>query len=185
MINLLLPLLIIGIVGIAAGFYLCWLVGQEDEPSIFIMDNKQRLEHDRVNEGYPITTYREYSAMAAHSKAQGCFRTKCISQLSGQSITLRACQRRFKSCRVFIAIKEEPLRQLKVFFYGDNIDDEWLMRHVSVDCHDPTRTVTITIDNINEQELEWFKEQLISTPVCLVYGAFFCAIIEKTQRITK
>lgn len=57
-----------------------------------------------------------------------------------------------------MAIKEEALRQIKDFFCDDNIDDEWIMRHVSVDCHEPTRTVTITIDNINEQEIEWFKE---------------------------
>lgn len=56
----------VAVMFIGLGLFLIWCIDQP-ETNPFIIDDKQKLDHDRVNEGYPVTTYREYSAMAKHS----------------------------------------------------------------------------------------------------------------------
>ena len=49
-------------------------------------------------------------------------------------------------------------------FFGEElqeeyfITDEWFLRHTEIFFDDATHTVTITIDNVNEQEYGWMKD---------------------------
>ena len=57
-------------------------------------------------------------------------------------------------------ITEEQLDDLIEFFntIGTGyIDDEWVIRHTDIKFDDTTKSVTITIDNMNEQEYGWVK----------------------------
>lgn len=59
-----------------------------------------------------------------------------------------------------MAVKEGMFRQIANFIGEDEIDKDWFLNHMTVTCDDSTKTVTITIDNMNEQEYEWVKEEL-------------------------
>ncbi len=56
-------------------------------------------------------------------------------------------------------IKQGMLRQICEFFADDMISDEWLLDHVSVSFDDRTKTVNISVDNMNDQEYRWLKEE--------------------------
>jgi len=48
----LLAVIILPCIGlICFGLYICWILGQEEVPSIFVMDEKQKIEHDKNREG--------------------------------------------------------------------------------------------------------------------------------------
>jgi len=52
------------------------------------------------------------------------------------------------------------LDQIREFFGDPNIDEEWLLDHISVELTDINRDVTITVDRINWQEYQWLKEEI-------------------------
>jgi len=57
-------------------------------------------------------------------------------------------------------ISKETLEAIKDFFGDADIDSEWLMRHVSVDLEDSSKTIRVSIDNMNYQEYGWIKETI-------------------------
>jgi len=59
-----------------------------------------------------------------------------------------------------MAVKEGMFRQIANFISEDEIDTDWFLDHMTVAIDDQTKTVTIVVDNINEQEYEWIKEEI-------------------------
>lgn len=59
-----------------------------------------------------------------------------------------------------MAIKKGMIKQIYDFFGDEEIYEEWMLNHISVSCSDSDKTVQITIDNINEQEYQWFKDEI-------------------------
>ena len=55
-------------------------------------------------------------------------------------------------------ISQNQLIVLQDFIGDPNIDNEWFLRHTDIKLDATTKTVTITINNINEQEFEWLNE---------------------------
>lgn len=58
-----------------------------------------------------------------------------------------------------MAIKTGMLQQVRGFFGDDEIDEDWLLRHISVVLDEGTKSVSIQIDNLNDQEFQWLKEE--------------------------
>jgi len=54
--------------------------------------------------------------------------------------------------------KELLISHLSDFLSESEVDDEWMENHTSFEFDDVSRTVTIVIDNMNEQEYKWQKE---------------------------
>lgn len=59
-----------------------------------------------------------------------------------------------------MSVKEGMLKEISDFSNSGEIDDDWLLRHMAVNCDDGCKTVTIVIDNINEQKYKWVKEEM-------------------------
>jgi len=57
-------------------------------------------------------------------------------------------------------ITEGQHEAIKDFFYDNGIELEWRLIHTSIDFDDFSKTVTIKIDNMSEEEYKWFKEGL-------------------------
>lgn len=57
-----------------------------------------------------------------------------------------------------MSITREQLEELREFFNDYEIDEDWLCRHINIKFDNETKTVEITIDDMNEQEYEWLKE---------------------------
>lgn len=57
-------------------------------------------------------------------------------------------------------IKLGMLEAIRSFLNTDSIDDEWLLRHISVEFYDNNRNVVITIDHMNCQEYQWLKDEV-------------------------
>ncbi len=54
-------------------------------------------------------------------------------------------------------ITEKQLDALRDFFGDYEIDEDWMIRHTDIRFEDISKTVTITIDNMNEQEYGWIN----------------------------
>lgn len=54
-------------------------------------------------------------------------------------------------------ITKDQLIQLREFFTDNFIEDDWLLLHADIKFEDVSKSVIITIDNVNEQEYNWFK----------------------------
>ena len=54
-------------------------------------------------------------------------------------------------------ITEKQLDALYEFFDDSEIDEDWMIRHTDIKFEDISKTVTITIDNMHEQEYGWLK----------------------------
>lgn len=59
-----------------------------------------------------------------------------------------------------MAVKEGMFRQIANFVGEDEIDMDWFLDHMTVTLDDQSKTVTIVMNNINEQEYEWIKEEI-------------------------
>lgn len=59
-----------------------------------------------------------------------------------------------------MAVKEGMFRQIANFIGEDEIDIDWFLLHMTVELDDHSKTIKITIDNMNEQEYEWIKEEI-------------------------
>ena len=59
-----------------------------------------------------------------------------------------------------MSIKSGMLNQIREFFNDSEIDEDWLISHISVKFDDNSKTVTIMIDNINYQEYQWLKDEI-------------------------
>lgn len=61
-----------------------------------------------------------------------------------------------------ISISElSDIRQAIIEIIRDcEIDNEWFERHMKVKSDDATKTITITIDNMNEQDYNYIKEEI-------------------------
>ena len=55
-------------------------------------------------------------------------------------------------------INRVTLNQIKEFFSDEDIDNEWMRDHTSINFSDFDKSVSIKIDNMNEQEYKWLKE---------------------------
>ena len=55
-------------------------------------------------------------------------------------------------------INRITLNQIKEFFSDEDIDNEWMRDHTSINFSDFDKSVSIKIDNMNEQEYKWLKE---------------------------
>lgn len=55
-------------------------------------------------------------------------------------------------------INKSTLDAIKEFFGDEEIDQDWFMRHVSIEMDGRCKTIVITVDNINEQEYSWIEE---------------------------
>jgi len=47
---------------------------------------------------------------------------------------------------------------IEEFFSDKMIDIDWRLRHTSIEFNDRLKSVTIVVDNMNEQEYYWLKE---------------------------
>lgn len=56
-------------------------------------------------------------------------------------------------------IKPGMLDQIREFFGDEEIDIDWLLNHISITFGECNK-VTITIDDMNEQEYKWLKEEI-------------------------
>jgi len=54
-------------------------------------------------------------------------------------------------------ITKEQLDAIREFFDDYEIDENWLLRHISMKFDDMSKTVMVTIDNMNEQEYGWLN----------------------------
>lgn len=54
-------------------------------------------------------------------------------------------------------ITKQQLEALRAFFGDLQINNEWLLLHIDIDFDDITKTVTIKIDDMNDQEYDWLK----------------------------
>ena len=54
-------------------------------------------------------------------------------------------------------ITEKQLKALEEFFCDEEIDIDWLLRHIEIEMDESMKTVIIKIDNMNAQEFEWLK----------------------------
>ena len=59
-----------------------------------------------------------------------------------------------------MSIKQGMFRQIANFIGEDEIDMDWFLDHTTVTMDDQTKTMTIVIDGMNEQEYEWIKEEI-------------------------
>ena len=57
-------------------------------------------------------------------------------------------------------INRVTLNQIKEFFSDEDIDNEWMRDHTSINFSDFDKSVSIKIDNMNEQEYKWLKENI-------------------------
>jgi len=57
----------------------------------------------------------------------------------------------------YMQITEKQLDALRDFFGDYEIDEDWMIRHTDIRFEDISKTVTITIDNMNEQEYGWIN----------------------------
>jgi len=55
-------------------------------------------------------------------------------------------------------ISNRQLQALRDFICDYNLDDEWFLRHTDIEFEEVSHTVTLKIDNINEQEYFWLKK---------------------------
>lgn len=62
--------------------------------------------------------------------------------------------------RMCMSIKIGTLKQIKEFIGDEEIDADWMMEHTSIKFDDFTKTVTIKIDDMDEQEYKWLKEKI-------------------------
>lgn len=56
-------------------------------------------------------------------------------------------------------ITQNQLESLRSFMGDPQIDDEWLLMHIDLEFEDQCKTITIKIDNMNDQEYKWMKER--------------------------
>ena len=59
-----------------------------------------------------------------------------------------------------MSIKSETLEAIRLFFCDADIDEDWSLRHISIEVYDNGTTVIITVDNMEDQEYKWIKETL-------------------------
>ena len=56
-----------------------------------------------------------------------------------------------------MAINEKQLEAIKEFFGDEEVDADWLKEHIGIKFDDFSKTATIEIHDMNEQEFEWLK----------------------------
>ena len=56
-------------------------------------------------------------------------------------------------------ISEPNVEIIREFFSSDYIDNEWFARHMKISFEDISHSITVTVDNINEQEYETLNKQ--------------------------
>ncbi len=59
-----------------------------------------------------------------------------------------------------MSVKPGMFRQIADFIGDDEIDLDWFLDHMTVTMDDQTKKVVIVIDDINEQEYEWIREEI-------------------------
>jgi hypothetical protein len=56
-----------------------------------------------------------------------------------------------------MVLKRGQIEAIRDFFDGEFTTEEWFILHTDIKFDDMTHTMTISIDNINEQEYGWLK----------------------------